>query len=124
LLNSTIVSALTVALTLAVSLLGGYAFARFDFPGKNLLFLLTLAILMVPYATLLIPLYVLLGRLELQNSLLGLSLVLAMFQLPFATFMMRISFEAVPRELEEVPTPLRHLHDAHLLRGGAPRTGG
>ncbi|MEU5645380.1 carbohydrate ABC transporter permease [Streptomyces milbemycinicus] len=101
LLNSTIVSALTVALTLAVSLLGGYAFARFDFPGKNLLFLLTLAILMVPYATLLIPLYVLLGRLELQNTLIGLSLVLAMFQLPFATFMMRISFEAVPRELEE-----------------------
>ncbi|MGW1726404.1 carbohydrate ABC transporter permease [Streptomyces sp. NPDC002306] len=101
LLNSTVVAALTVALTLAVSLLGGYAFARFDFPGKNLLFLLTLAILMVPYATLLIPLYVLLGRLHLQNSLIGLSLVLAMFQLPFATFMMRISFEAVPRELEE-----------------------
>ena len=101
LLNSTVVSVLTVALTLGVSLLGGYAFARFDFPGKNLLFLLTLAILMVPYATLLIPLYVLLGRLELQNSLVGLSLVLAMFQLPFATFMMRISFEAVPRELEE-----------------------
>ncbi len=101
LLNSTLVSALTVVLTLGVSLLGGYAFARFDFPGKNLLFLLTLAILMVPYATLLIPLYVLLGRLHLQNSLVGLSLVLAMFQLPFATFMMRISFEAVPRELEE-----------------------
>jgi multiple sugar transport system permease protein len=101
LLNSAVVSALTVVLTLGVSLLGGYAFARFEFPGKNLLFLLTLAILMVPYATLLIPLYVLLGRLHLQNSLLGLSLVLAMFQLPFATFMMRISFEAVPRELEE-----------------------
>lgn len=101
LLNSTIVSALTVALTLGVSLLGGYAFARFDFPGRNVLFLLTLAILMVPYATLLIPLYVLLGRLQLENSLIGLSLVLAMFQLPFATFMMRISFEAVPRELEE-----------------------
>jgi ABC-type sugar transport system, permease component len=56
---------------------------------------------MVPYATLLIPLYVLLKAIGLQNSLLGLSLVLAMFQLPFATFMMRISFEAVPRELEE-----------------------
>lgn len=101
LLNSTVVSALTVALTLGVSLLGGYAFARFRFPGRNLLFLLTLAVLMVPYATLLIPLYVLLGRLHLQNSLIGLSLVLALFQLPFATFMMRISFEAVPRELEE-----------------------
>jgi multiple sugar transport system permease protein len=100
-LNSVIVSGLTVLFTLAVSLLGGYAFARFAFPGKNLLFMLTLAILMVPYATLLIPLYVLLDRLGLQNSLLGLSLVLTMFQLPFATFMMRISFEAVPREFEE-----------------------
>jgi ABC-type glycerol-3-phosphate transport system permease component len=56
---------------------------------------------MVPYATLLIPLYVLLNGLGLQNSLIGLSLVLVMFQLPFATYMMRISFEAVPRELEE-----------------------
>jgi multiple sugar transport system permease protein len=86
---------------LVVSLLGGYAFALFNFPGKNLLFLATLAILMVPYATLLIPLYVLLNSIGLQNSLVGLALVLTMFQLPFATFMMRISFEAVPRELAE-----------------------
>jgi multiple sugar transport system permease protein len=56
---------------------------------------------MVPYATLLIPLYVLLNSIGLQNSLVGLALVLTMFQLPFATFMMRISFEAVPRELAE-----------------------
>jgi multiple sugar transport system permease protein len=99
--NSAFVSLLTVALTLAVSTLGGYAFARFSFPGKNLLFLVTLAILMVPYATLLIPLYVLLTQVGLQNSLVGLALVLTMFQLPFSTFMMRISFEAVPRELDE-----------------------
>ncbi|MBY6682400.1 carbohydrate ABC transporter permease [Rhodococcus sp. BP-316] len=101
LLNSMFVSGLTVLLTVVVSLLGGYAFARFEFPGKNLLFLGTLAILMVPYATLLIPLYVLLNGIGLQNSLVGLALVLTMFQLPFATFMMRISFEAVPKELEE-----------------------
>ena len=101
LLNSTLVSLMTVLFTLTISLLGGYAFARFRFPGKNLLFLLTLAILMVPYATLLIPLYVLLNAIGLQNSLVGLALVLTMFQLPFATFMMRISFEAVPKELEE-----------------------
>lgn len=100
-LNSAQVSVLTVAGTLVVSSLGGYAFARFDFPGKNLLFLATLAILMVPYATILIPLYVLLGYLHLQNTLVGLSLVLVMFQLPFALFMMRNSFEAIPRELEE-----------------------
>lgn len=101
LLNSTFVAVLTVALTLATSILGGYAFARFRFPGKNLLFLLVLAVLMVPYATLLIPLYVLLAGLGISNSLVGLSLVLTVFQLPFATFMMRISFEAVPAELEE-----------------------
>lgn len=101
LLNSTLISAMTVLFTLAISVLGGYAFARFSFPGKNALFMVTLAILMVPYATLLIPLYVLLNNIGLQNTLLGLSLVLTMFQLPFATFMMRISFEAVPKELEE-----------------------
>ncbi len=100
-LNSVIVSGLTVVFTLAISTFGGYAFARFVFPGRDVLFLLTLAILMVPYGTLLIPLYVLLKAFGLQNSLLGLSLVLTLFQLPFATFMMRISFEAVPRELEE-----------------------
>ncbi len=99
--NSAFVSLLTVALTLTISFLGGYAFARFKFPGKNILFLVTLAILMVPYATLLIPLYVLLNQVGLQNSLVGVALVLTMFQLPFSTFLMRISFEAVPRQLDE-----------------------
>jgi multiple sugar transport system permease protein len=100
-MNSLTISVLTVAFTLGVSILGGYAFARFTFPGKNALFLLTLAILMVPSATLLIPLYVMLRQLGLGNSLVGVALVLAVYQLPFATFMMRISFEAIPRELEE-----------------------
>jgi multiple sugar transport system permease protein len=99
--NSLFVSLLTVLLTLVVSLLGGYAFARFRFPGKDVLFLATLAILMVPYATLLIPLYVLLNIVGLSNSLVGVALVLTMFQLPFSTFMMRISFESIPRELDE-----------------------
>jgi multiple sugar transport system permease protein len=101
LLNTAAVAAVTVAVTVVATTLAGYAVARFDFPGKNLLFLVTLAILMVPYTTILIPLYILLGWLGLQNSLIGLGLVLAMFQLPFGLFMMRNSFEAVPVELEE-----------------------
>lgn len=100
-LNSVIVSLLTVLMTTVVSLLAGYAFARFRFIGKNLLFILILGILMVPSASLLIPLYVLLGSVGLSNSLFGLALVLTMYQLPFSIFMMRISFEAVPAELEE-----------------------
>ena len=100
---------MTVCFVLAVSVLGGYSFAKFSFPGKNLLFLATLAILMVPYATLLIPLYLLhnfartipiIDQIASMN-LVWLALVLGMFQLPFATFMMRISFESVPSELEE-----------------------
>jgi multiple sugar transport system permease protein len=100
-LNSFLLSCATVVFTLTISMLGGYAFARFNFPLRNTIFLMTLAILMVPVATMLIPLFVLLKFLGLQNSLLGLSLVMSMFQLPFATFMMRVSMEAVPKELEE-----------------------
>ena len=99
--NSFYMSFLTVAITLALSTLGGYAFARFTFWGRDALFLLTLSILMVPFATLIIPLYVLLNAVGLTNSLVGVALIVAMFQLPFATYMMRISFEAIPREIEE-----------------------
>jgi multiple sugar transport system permease protein len=100
-LNSCYLSVLTVVITLVISTLGGYAFARFSFWGRDALFLLTLSILMVPFATLLIPLYVLLNAIGLANSLLSVALIVAMFQLPFATYMMRISFEAIPHDLEE-----------------------
>jgi multiple sugar transport system permease protein len=123
-LNTAIVAAITVVVTVVLTTLGGYAVVRFSFPFKNLLFMITLAILMVPHTTLLIPLYILLGWIGLQNSLIGLGLMLAMFQLPFGLFMMRNSFEALPVELEEAalvdgcgPTRvLRHI----LLRGVAP----
>lgn len=99
--NSIFVSAAVVIMTLFISLTGGYAFSRFTFRGKEPLFLLTISILMVPYATLLIPLYVLLNSIGLQNSLFGIALVVTMFQLPFSMFMMRISFESIPREMDE-----------------------
>ena len=99
--NSLVVSVLAVFFTLVLSLLGGYAFATFTFPGRDLLFLLVLSILMVPYATLLIPLVIWLKTIALNNTLVGVALVLAVFQLPFATFMMRISFESVPSDIRE-----------------------
>ena len=99
--NSLGITATAVVVTLVVATLGGYAFARFRFPGKDALFLLVLSILMVPYATLLIPLVIWLKDIGLSNTLVGVGLVLAVFQLPFAMFMMRISFESVPKELEE-----------------------
>jgi multiple sugar transport system permease protein len=101
LMNSIVLSVLTIIGTVLVCVLGGYGFARYKFRGRGALFGVTLAILMVPYATILLPLYIVLGELGLQNSLIGLSLVLIMFQLPFGIYMMRNSFESVPRELEE-----------------------
>lgn len=84
LLNSVVLSALTVVGTVVVCVLAGFGFARFEFRGKRLLFSSVLLILMVPYATILLPLYIVLGRLGLQNSVVGLALVLVMFQLPSA----------------------------------------
>jgi multiple sugar transport system permease protein len=101
LLNTTVLCLFTVVGSVVVCVLGGYGFARYTFRGKSALFGTTLAILMVPYATILLPLYIVLGKLGLQNSLIGLALVLVMFQLPFGIFLMRNSFEGVPRELEE-----------------------
>jgi len=101
LFNSIALSGLVVLGTVVVCVLGGYGFSRFQFRGRNLLFSTTLAILVVPYATILLPLYIVLGRLGLQNSVIGLALVLVMFQLPFGIYMMRNSFDSVPRELEE-----------------------
>jgi multiple sugar transport system permease protein len=101
LINSVVVSVFTVVGSVVVCVLGGYGFARFTFRGKSLLFGAMLAILMVPYATILLPLYILLSRIGLGNTLIGLALVLVMFQLPFGIFLMRNSFEAIPRELEE-----------------------
>lgn len=101
LLNSAVVCVLVVVGTALVTVLAGYGFARYEFLGKRLLFGSTLLILMVPYATILLPLYIVLGWFQLTNTVFGLALVLVMFQLPFGVFLMRNSFESIPRELEE-----------------------
>lgn len=100
-LNSLIVAAITVVGTVVLSVLAGYGFSRFQFPGKNAIFLIILTTLMIPFQSILTPLFILLRLIHLQNTLLGLGLVYITFQIPFAVFMMRNSFESVPRELEE-----------------------
>jgi len=99
--NSLFTAVLTVLVTVVLCVLAGYGFARFEFLGKQPLFVVILAILMVPYATMLLPLYILLGHLGMQDSLVGLALVEAVFQLPFGILIMRNAFESVPRDLEE-----------------------
>lgn len=99
--NSALVSAVTVVGTIALSTLGGYGFARFTFRGKNVLFVLVLSTLMIPFQSILIPLFVMLSAVDLHNNLFGLALVYITFQLPFGIFLMRNSFLSVPQEIEE-----------------------
>jgi multiple sugar transport system permease protein len=100
-LNSVLVSTLTVFGTIVLSTLGGYGFARFTFKGKNVLFIMVLSTLMIPFQSILIPLFVMLAKINLHNNLFGLALVYITFQLPFGIFLMRNSFMAVPQEIEE-----------------------
>lgn len=99
--NSISLSVLVVAGTVVVTVLAGYGFARYNFRGRGLLFGSTLLVLMVPYATILIPLFMVMSWLGLANTTVGLALVQIMFHLPFSTFLMRNSFESIPKELEE-----------------------
>lgn len=99
--NSIFLSLLVVVLTVVITVLAGYGFARYAFRGKSLLFGTTLLILMVPYASILIPLFLVISWLHLGNTTLGLALVIVMLHLPFGVFLMRNSFEAIPKEIEE-----------------------
>ena len=99
--NSTVVALVTVVGSIVLSTLGGYGFARFHFPGKNVLFIMVLSTLMIPFQSILIPLFVMIVQVDLHDTLFGLALVYITFQLPFGIFLMRNSFLAVPHEIEE-----------------------
>ncbi|MCD2178706.1 carbohydrate ABC transporter permease [Rhizobium sp. C1] len=100
-INSLIVSLSTALITVVISLLAGYGFSRHRFPMKNVLFVLLMATLMIPFQSILTPLFIMLAKLKLNNSLFGLTLVYVTLQLPFSVFMMRNAFDAVPKEIEE-----------------------
>ena len=99
--NSAGVAILTVLGAVILSTLAGYGFSRFSFPMKNVFFVLILATLMIPFQSILTPLFLMLGVAHLQNTLPGLALVYITFQLPFGVFIMRNTFDAVPMEIEE-----------------------
>jgi multiple sugar transport system permease protein len=93
------VSAAITLITLIVSSLAGYAFARIRFPGRDGLFLVYLATLMVPQAVIVIPLFLMMSRLGWVNTYQGLVLPVAFGS--FGTFLMRQFFLTIPKELEE-----------------------
>jgi len=101
LINSGVTALLTIALCLVLTVPAGYALARFPVPAKEFIFVFLLLALIVPYQALLTPIFFMFAQLQLINTLFGLAIVHTTIQLPFSIYVMRNSFEAVPRELEE-----------------------
>lgn len=98
--NSFFVTVCTVLGQLITASLAGYAFARLEFPGKNVLFWLIMATLMIPLQATIIPVFVLISKLKLSDTLA--SLILPALFTAFGTFLLRQYFMQIPKEFEEV----------------------
>nr|WP_258046247.1 carbohydrate ABC transporter permease [Leifsonia shinshuensis] len=100
LLNSVVVATTIAVCQTFFSAMAAYAFARLRFRGRNILFAVFLAGLMVPSIFTLLPNFVLIKQLGLVDTLLGITLP-SLFMTPFAVFFLRQFFLNVPREVEE-----------------------
>ncbi|RYV50458.1 carbohydrate ABC transporter permease [Pengzhenrongella frigida] len=101
LLNSLIIGIGATALNLVLGLAGGYALARFQFPGRRMFMFSILLIRVIPAPATIVALYLILVKLNLTNSLWGLILVEAVLQLPVTLWLLKGTISAVPIELEE-----------------------
>jgi alpha-glucoside transport system permease protein len=99
--NTVLIAVPATALVVAVGALAGYAFAWIRFPGSDWLFLVVIALLVVPLQVALIPVAELFGALGLFGTLTGVVLFHTAFGLPFAIFLLRNFFAGIPRELLE-----------------------
>jgi multiple sugar transport system permease protein len=99
--NSLMVALMAIVACIVLAAPAGYGLARFSMRGKEIAFLLLLAPIMIPYQAILTPLYLDFAKVGLVNSRLGLAVVHTILQLPFSIYVMRNSFEAIPREIEE-----------------------
>jgi multiple sugar transport system permease protein len=110
--NSTKVAVTATLLTVAVSSMLAFAFARLNFRFKEQLFYLLLLGMMVPPVMLIIPQFVISHWLKLYNNLWGLILVYVTMNISMQTFLLRGVFEDIPKDLEE----------AAMIDGGSPWT--
>ncbi len=98
-LNSAFVATSVMAAQLVTASLGAYAFARLQFPGRDKLFLLYLATMLIPAEVTIVPTFVLVSRVHLVDSLAGL-IIPGIFSV-FITFLLRQFFLTIPFELED-----------------------
>lgn len=97
--NTAMITILTVIGQIVTSVLGGYAFARLNFPGRDQIFLLYLGTIMVPFVVLIIPLYQLMVAIGWVNAMPA--LIIPWLYTAYGTFLMRQFFITIPKEIEE-----------------------
>jgi len=100
-LNSIIVSITATILNVIVSSMASYAIARYDFKGKELIFTLISAGIMVPVSALMVPVFILIKNLGLYDTKLALILTYSAMGLPLSIFIIRGFMNTIPKELEE-----------------------
>jgi arabinogalactan oligomer/maltooligosaccharide transport system permease protein len=99
--NSILITITTSILGVLLATSAGYAFSRFRFPGHKAGLLFILATQMIPASMLLLPLYIMLVRLKMINSYLGLIIAYSVTALPFTIWILKGYFDTIPPELEE-----------------------
>jgi multiple sugar transport system permease protein len=101
--NSFYITALVVGVTLITGSMAAYAFAKINFPGREILFLLFLATMMVPGQVTIIPLFLIMKQLGWVDSHLSIIVPGALFN-AFAVFLLRQFIRGIPKEMEEAAT--------------------
>jgi len=101
LINSIIISGVSLILSVLIGSLAGFALSRFELKGKLGVITLVTFVQIIPRMTLLVPLYSIFSSLGLLDSYLGMILVYTTIQLPFATLIMKSFFDELPKELDE-----------------------
>ncbi len=99
--NSAVVSVAVTLSGVALASVSGYALSRFEFRGKRTALLTLLVTQSFPATMLLLPFFILLARLKLIDSYLGLFVIYSSTALPFCIWQMKSFFDTVPRELED-----------------------
>ena len=100
-LNTMIAASLAAVIVVATSSLAAYGFSRFSFLGKDVLLISLLGCVMVSGATKVLPLYLMLHKMALLNSLVGLGVVYAVEFLPISVWLMKSYLDTIPIELDE-----------------------
>ncbi len=100
-MNSAFVSGVSVLLIVAVSSMISFTFAKMEYKGKNVLYFLIIAGMMIPVHTTLIPTFTLLSSVNLNDSLIGLCGPYISYNIPIAVFILTQFFKEIPKEIEE-----------------------